>query len=60
VESAVAETLEGVNARDRAATRRVLEQLASHLGSGGSAREHALRPRQATQAGREKGDRPYA
>lgn len=31
VEAAVAETLRGVSARDRAATRRVLERLASHL-----------------------------
>jgi MarR family transcriptional regulator, organic hydroperoxide resistance regulator len=31
VESAVADALEGVSARDRAATRRVLERLASHL-----------------------------
>lgn len=31
VESAVADALEGVSARDRAATRRVLAQLARHL-----------------------------
>jgi DNA-binding MarR family transcriptional regulator len=31
VEAAVAETLQGVSARDRAATRRVLERLALHL-----------------------------
>jgi DNA-binding MarR family transcriptional regulator len=31
VEAAVAETLRGVSARDRAATGRVLERLASHL-----------------------------
>lgn len=31
VEAAVAEALEGVSARDRAATRRVLERLARHL-----------------------------
>jgi DNA-binding MarR family transcriptional regulator len=31
VEAAVAEALTGVNARDRAATRRVLERLAAHL-----------------------------
>ena len=33
VESAVADTLKGVTARDRAATRRVLERLAHHLES---------------------------
>jgi DNA-binding MarR family transcriptional regulator len=33
VESEVASTLEGVTARDRAATRRVLERLAHHLAS---------------------------
>ena len=32
VESAVAEALEGVSPRDRAATTRVLERLATHLG----------------------------
>jgi DNA-binding MarR family transcriptional regulator len=32
VESAVAEALDGVTGRDRAATRRVLERLAQHLG----------------------------
>jgi DNA-binding MarR family transcriptional regulator len=31
VEAAVAEALTGVNSRDRAATRRVLERLAAHL-----------------------------
>jgi DNA-binding MarR family transcriptional regulator len=31
VEAAVAEALEGISARDRAATRRVLERLADHL-----------------------------
>ena len=36
VESAVAEALEAVSPRDRAATRRVLERLASHLGSSDS------------------------
>lgn len=34
VEAAVAETLRGVSVRDRAATRRVLERLASHLHPG--------------------------
>jgi len=42
VESAVAYTLKGVTARDRAATRRVLERLAHHLESG-VAKGHAPR-----------------
>lgn len=37
VESVVAETLAGVNARDRAATRRVLQQLALRMVSDGPA-----------------------
>ena len=32
VEAAIADALEGVSARDRAATRRVLQRLAGHLG----------------------------
>jgi DNA-binding MarR family transcriptional regulator len=34
VESAIAEALGGISKRDRAATRRVLERLAQHLGTG--------------------------
>ena len=45
VEAAIAEALDGVSDRDRAATRRVLDRLAAQLGrSGGAAREAAPRP----------------
>jgi hypothetical protein len=59
VESAVAEALDGVNARDRTATRRVLERLAGHLGSA-VGRQHPPRSGNANQAGREKAGWPDA
>jgi DNA-binding MarR family transcriptional regulator len=46
VESAVAEALDRVSARDRAATRRVLERLASHLQPSAHTRARANRARQ--------------
>jgi DNA-binding MarR family transcriptional regulator len=56
VESAIADALDGVSARDRAATRRVLERLFAHLGpeSAGAATE-AARRRRATRHGRKAG-----
>jgi MarR family transcriptional regulator, organic hydroperoxide resistance regulator len=43
VESAVAEALEGLSDRDRAAARRVLEALARHLGSSTANTKSSLR-----------------
>jgi DNA-binding MarR family transcriptional regulator len=45
VESAIAEALDGVSDRDRAATRRVLERLSAHLASDPAAARAARRPR---------------
>jgi MarR family transcriptional regulator, organic hydroperoxide resistance regulator len=55
VEAAVAEALIGVNARDRAATRRVLERLARHLDAGGGAPAKPVRRRIRTAARMRKG-----
>lgn len=55
VESAIAEALKGVSARDRAATKRVLQRLARHLESP-AARAHAPGSRRnQRRAGERKG-----
>jgi DNA-binding MarR family transcriptional regulator len=59
VEAAVAEALAGVNARDRAATRRVLERLARHLDACGDQPARSARRRARTVARTQKGG-PHA
>lgn len=60
VESAIGEALAGVSARDRVATRRVLERLARHLGSAESAIGGRRPARTVEGNGRLRGDRPHA
>jgi DNA-binding MarR family transcriptional regulator len=55
VEAAVAAALADVNARDRAATRRVLERLARHLDAGGGELAQPARRRGRTAARTGKG-----
>jgi DNA-binding MarR family transcriptional regulator len=52
VESAIAEALSGVSDRDRTATKRVLDRLASHLNGSAAEPAHAARTRRRRTARR--------